>query len=319
MVCDMPILVTGSAGFIGGQLVRRLAGVGARVRATLNQTDPRQPVEGVDYVRADLRELDDCRRVCDGMAAVFMAAANTQGAAVMTRSPLAHVTPNVVMNTHMLAAAHGAGVGKFVFISSGAAYPDTGTRPVTEGEMFDGEPAEVYHAVAWMKRYAEILCETYARRVDPPLPCLVVRPSNVYGPGDNFDPVTSHVTAALVRRVATRETPMYIWGTGEDIRDLIYIDDFLDGLMAAFADRAPYLELNICASEGVSVKDILFTAMAVDGFTDADVRYDPTKPSTAPVRLLDGGRARENFGFVPKVGLEEGLRRTLAWYCETFS
>ena len=150
MVWDMPILVAGGAGFIGGQLVQRLTGSGARVRATLHKADPREPVEGVDYVRADLRSLDDCNRVCDGMTAVFMAAANTQGAAVMTRSPLAHVTPNVVMNTHMLDAAHGAGVRKFVFISSGAAYPDTGERPVTEGEMFDGEPAEVYHAVAWM-------------------------------------------------------------------------------------------------------------------------------------------------------------------------
>ena len=314
MFKDARVLVTGGAGFIGASLVARLAADGARVRASVHRREPAPPVEGVEYVGADLTDADACRRVCDGVDFVFMCAANTQGAAVMVETPLAHVTPNVVMNTRMLEASHAAGVKKFVFLSSGAAYPDTGNRPATESDMFAAEPADVYYAVAWMKRYAEILCRTYAEHLRAPMACLVARPSNVYGPGDKFDPKTSHVTASLVRRVAERENPMVVWGSGEDIRDVIYIDDFIDGLLAAAERPEPFLAINICSGQGHSVKQILQAAMDVDGFADAELRYDASKPSTAPVKLLDGALARELIGFQPKVDLAEGLRRTIDWY-----
>jgi GDP-L-fucose synthase len=308
------ILITGGAGFIGANLAGRLNDAGAIVRATTHTQQPTKPIAGVEYISTDLRALAACQDVVKDMDYVFMCAANTQGAAVMTGTPMAHVTPNVVMNTHMLEASHQAGVKKFAFLSSGAAYPDTGARPVSEPEMLSGAPADVYFPVAWMKRYGEILCQTYSQHIDPPMPCVVIRPSNVYGPGDKFDPKTSHVTASLIRRVAERETPMEIWGTGDDVRDLIYIDDFVDGLLAAFARPKAYLEINICAGTGVSVKQILQTALDVDGFAEAEIRFDPTKPSTAPVRLFDGTLARDLLGFEPKVGLSEGLRRTIEWY-----
>jgi GDP-L-fucose synthase len=311
---DARVLVAGGAGFVGASLAARLAGMGAKVRATVHRRDPAAPVAGVEYVSADLTEAEDCRRVTEGIDTVFMCAANTQGAAVMVETPLAHVTPNVVMNTRMLEASHRARAKKFVFLSSGAAYPDTGAKPATEVEMFAAEPADVYYAVAWMKRYAEILCQTYAERIKSPMPCLVVRPSNIYGPGDKFDPRTSHVTASLVRRVAERENPMTIWGSGEDIRDLIYIDDFLNGLLLAARRPEAFLAVNLCSGRGHSVKQVLQTAMAVDGFTEAEVRYDASKPSTAPIKLFNGTLARELLGFQPKVELAEGLRRTLDWY-----
>jgi len=314
MLKDAHILVAGGAGFLGANLIARLSQSGARLRATLHEHEPARPVDGVEYVNVDLQDLESCRGAVNDIDYVFMCAANTQGAAVMTGTPLAHVTPNVVMNTHMLEASHQAGVKKFAFLSSGAAYPDTGARPVSETEMFSAEPADVYYAVAWMKRYTEILCHTYAERVTPPMPCLVVRPSNVYGPGDKFDPKTSHVTASLIRRVAERENPMEIWGTGEDVRDLIYIDDFLDGLLAAFERSGDFLAVNICSGSGNSVKDILMKAMEVDGYTDADIRFDPSKPSTAPIKLFDGTLARDLLDFQPKIDLAEGLRRTLDWY-----
>ena len=99
------------------------------------------------------------------------------------------------------------GRARFCFISSGAAYPPTADRPVREAEMFDGDPHEVYFAAGWMKRYAEILCRTYAEKIAQPMPTVVVRPSNVYGPYDKFDFAVSHVTAALIRRVVERQSP----------------------------------------------------------------------------------------------------------------
>ena len=308
------VLVTGGAGFIGASLCARLVGEGARVRATVHARRPARPVGDVEYVAADLTRPEDCGRAVADADYVFHCAAVTSGAAVMVATPLVHVTPNVVMNAQLLEAAHAAGVRRFLFIGSGAAYPPTGDRPVAEAEMLAGEPYAVYHPVAWMKRYTEILCETYARRVRPAMSTVVVRPSNVYGPGDKFDFATSHVTAALLRRVVERHAPLEVWGTGDDVRDLIYVDDFLDGLLRAFADPADHLAVNVAAGHGYSVREVLATLLEVDGFRDADVRFDPTRPSTIPVRLLSTELARRRLGFTARVPLAEGLRRTIAWY-----
>ena len=111
-----------------------------------------------------------------------------------------------------------------------------------------------------------------------------------------------------------RQDPFEVWGTGEDIRDLIYIEDFMDGLFAAFQSTDPYLEINICSGTGVSVRDILQAAIEVDGFTNANVRYDRSKPSTVPVRRLGNKLAKEKLGFEAKTDLRSGLESTLRWY-----
>jgi GDP-L-fucose synthase len=308
------ILVTGGGGFLGSSLVHRLAREGHRVRATFHRG--RAPIcgEPVEWMRADLTRAADCARATRGIDVVFHFAANTSGAAVMVETPLVHVTTNVVMNTLLLEAAHAAGVERLVFPSSGAAYPPTGDRPVTEPEMFTGEPYPAYYPVASMKRFTELLCEMYARRVKAPMSTVVVRPSNVFGPGDKFDPRTSHVTAALVRKVAERLDPLEVWGTGDDVRDLIYIDDFLDGLLLAAQVDEPHFVVNVASGRGYSVREILDTLLEIDGWRDADVRYDPTKPSTIPVRLMSDDLARRALGFAPKVDLREGLARTLDGY-----
>jgi GDP-L-fucose synthase len=183
--------------------------------------------------------------------------------------------------------------------------------------MFDGDPHEVYFAAGWMKRYAEILCRTYAEKIAQPMPTVVVRPSNVYGPYDKFDFNVSHVTAALIRRVIERQNPLEVWGTGEDIRDLIYVDDFIEGLLAAFATTQPHLAINICSGTGRSVRQILQKILVADGYDNADVRYDPARPSTIPVRLMDNSAARRQLGFEARTSLDEGLRRTIQWYRTT--
>ena len=176
------VLVAGGTGFIGSNLILRLLSEGCVIRATTHIRPPVIRNEAVEYVRSDLTSMEDCKRAVEDMDYVFMCAANTSGAAVMVDTPLAHVTPNVLMNTQMLEASYFAKVKKFVFISSSAAYPPTNDRPVREDEMFDGEPYETYYSVGWMKRYAEILCRIYAQKIESPMSTLVIRPSNVYGP-----------------------------------------------------------------------------------------------------------------------------------------
>jgi GDP-L-fucose synthase len=209
-------------------------------------------------------------------------------------------------------------VKKFLFISSSAAYPPTGDRPVTEGEMWEGDPYDVYYSVGWMKRYAEVLCRIYATKIARPMATVVVRPSNAYGPHDKFDFATSHVTGALIRRVIERHDPLEVWGTAEDVRDLIYIDDLIDGMLLAVAREEPGFVVNLASGQGHSVRQVLQTLLDVDGYHDAEVRFDPSKPRTIPVRLVDTTRARQALGWQARTDLREGLRRTVAWYRQAY-
>lgn len=308
------VLIAGGAGFIGTNLALRLRAEGARLRLTTHDKPLQCTFPDADVMRLDLRQPADCARAVQDMDFVFICAAHTSGAAVIRATPLVHITPNVLINTLLLEAAYQAHVSKVCFISSGAAYPPTGARPVTEPEMFDGDPDDVYFAAGWMKRYAEILCRTYSEKISSPMQTVVVRPSNVFGPYDKYDFAVSHVTAALLRRVVERQAPIEVWGTGQDIRDVIHIDDFIDGMLAAFATNLPHFAVNVCAGKGHTVEQILRTLLKVDGYTDAEVRFDPSRPSTIPVRLMDNSLARSKLGFEARLSLEEGLSRTVGWY-----
>jgi GDP-L-fucose synthase len=149
-----------------------------------------------------------------------------------------------------------------------------------------------------------------------PMKVVVVRPSNVYGPYDKFDFERSHVTAALIRKVVERQNPLEVWGTGEDVRDLIYIDDFIDAVMLAMATLDQFDPVNIGYGKGCRVGDVLNTLLEVDGFQDARVVVNPTKPSMIPIRLVDVSKAKTLLGFTAQTNLTMGLGQTLAWYRE---
>ena len=310
------VLVAGGTGFVGVNLINRLLSLGANVRATIHRKDQVITDERVEYVRCDLTRMEDCQKVVSGMDYVFLCAASTSGAAVIASTPLVHVTPNIVMNSQMLEAAYFARVKKLVWLSSNAAYPPSGDRPVKEEELLDGDPYEIYFGVAWMKRYTEILCRMYSEKLKNPMTTVVLRPSNIYGPYDDFEFETSHVMAALIRRVVERHNPLEVWGTGDDIRDWIYIDDFIDALMLAAEKIESYNPVNIGLGKGYSIKQALRIMLEVDGYTDAKIKYDPSKPSMIPIRLIDTTKAETILGFKAKTGLREGIRKTIEWYRE---
>jgi GDP-L-fucose synthase len=314
---NMNTLVAGGAGFVGANLINRLLSLGANVRATIHRKAPVIVDERIEYMRCDLTRMRDCRKAVSGIDYVFLCAANTSGAAVIQSTPLVHVTPNIVMNSQMLEAAYFAKVKKFVWLSSNAAYPPSGDRPVKEDDFFDGDPYEAYFGVGWMKRYTEILCRMYSEKLRSPMATVVLRPSNIYGPYDDFEFETSHVMAALIRRVVERHDPIEVWGTGDDIRDWIYVDDFVDAMVLAVEKVKSYNPINIGLGKGHSIKEALQISLEVDGYAAARVEFDFSKPSMIPIRLIDTTKAETILGFRAKTGLREGIGKTIEWYRRT--
>lgn len=306
------VLVTGGAGFIGGNLARRLADLGARVRATVHEREPAERDPRVEYLRCDLLEAGDCRKACEDMDYVFLCAAVTSGAAVMEKTPLVHLTPNLIMNARMLEAAYAAGVKKVLFISSNTVYP-VSDEPVKETDVTN-EFFEKYFVVAWMKRFTEIMCEMYATKIKKAMQTVVVRPANCYGPGDKFDWETSHVLPALIRRVVERHDPIRVWGDGMDIKDFIYVDDLVEGMILALEKISGFDPINLAGGKGYCLRDILALIIKLDGYTGARVEYDAGKPTMIPKRLIDPARAEAVLGFKARTSLKEGLARTIRWY-----
>lgn len=313
---DKHVLVTGGAGFVGTNLIQALLQSGARVRATVHLREPQLQTDQVEWLRGDLLDPAFCRRACAGMDLVFMCAANTSGAGVMATTPLVHVTPNVIMNTQMLDAAYAAGVGKFLFISSNTVYPET-SHAVREDEMVPGAVYEKYFCVAWMKQFGEVLCRMYAEKIPKPMAALVVRPANIYGPHDDFEWATSHVLPALIRKVVERQTPLEVWGDGNDVKDFIYVDDFVRGVMLAMETLNGYDPVNLGSGQEMTVRTALSHLLSIDGYADARVVYNTSKPTMIPRRTIDVSKAQRTLGFTATTPIEEGLRRTMAWYRST--
>ena len=310
------VLVAGATGLIGSNLLKRLVEEGAKVRATVYKREPANADPRVEYVKCDLRLAEDCARAVEGMQHVHLCAATTSGAAAIAATPMIHVTPNILINSQMLEAAYLAGVEKFIWLGSTVAYPMS-DKPMREDQLMTGEPFEKYFFAGWAKRFMEVLCQMYGERLVKKMTTIVLRPTNVYGPNDDFEFATSHVIPALIRKVIERWDPIEVWGDGSEVRDAIYVDDMVEAMVLAASRVESYSAINIGLGKGYSVKEILKLVLEADAYADAKVIFDPGKPTMIPIRLIETGKAQAELGFKAKVDLPEGLRRTIDWYRRT--
>lgn len=290
------IAVCGGYGFIGAALVRKLS------------EDPANAIMwSMSREHCDLRLPMHCEQFVRRADVVYMCAGVTGGSGLIASDPLSLVTPNVLMHLNLFEACKRAGVKKVICLSSTTGYPDT-DLPMSEEDYFAGEPHPAYFNPGHARRFIERLGLMY------PLNIVFLRPSVVYGPGDNFDPETSHVIPALVRKVAERQNPITIWGDGSNWRDAVYIDDVVRALV--LASEAPAGAYNIASGEGMIVQEILATLIAVYPKFGSypEIKYDRSRPSMLKKRVLNIEKAKRVMGWEPTVRMQDGLRRTLDWY-----
>lgn len=298
-------LVTGGTGLIGRQVVDLLVGAGASVRiVSLDQVKVNDRAE---HILGDLTSFELCREVTRGMDCVIHLA-GIKGSAKVSQSHLAsHFVPTLMFNVNVLEASRLNKVQKLVYTSSIGAYAN--------GEVFkEGEPGDFHDApmdfAGWAKRMAEL--QVHAYRVQYGMEgYAIVRPSNVYGPGDNFDPENAMVVPSLMHRVHSKEDPLVVWGDGSAIRDIVFSRDVAEGALLALHHGTKGRYVNLGAGQGYSIRELVETLRGVVPF---NYRFDATKPSGFPKRVMDVTLARQLIDYNPSTSLAEGLKTTWDWY-----
>ncbi|MDA9167834.1 NAD(P)-dependent oxidoreductase [Candidatus Pelagibacter sp.] len=309
------ILVTGGSGFIGTNFLKSIASQFSEVRSNYFKNEKFFRVDKVNYIKADLEDISECKKICKEIDVVVMCAANSSGAGVMEKTPLVHLTPNIRMNLNMLEAAYECGVKKFIFISSNTVYPhvDFAVKETDSQYSF----FEKYHVVGWMKKFTEEVCEIYSKKIKDKMTTIIVRPGNLYGPYDKFDVEKSKVIASLIRKVVEKQNPINVWGDGEDIKDFLYIDDFIDGLKKIVFNINSFETLNLASGKGITIKEILKMIIRIEKAENLKVEFDKSKPTMIPKRLIDISKAEKIINFSPSTSMENGLVKTIKWFKET--
>ena len=302
------VMVTGGGGFLGQAIVRRVEAGGA---------DSIFVPRSRDY---DLRTRDGIDRALayGRPQLVIHAAAVVGGIGANRDNPGRFFYENAIMGVQMMEQSRLAGVEKFVTIGTVCAYPKFTPVPFREEGLWNGYPEETNAPYGLAKRM--LLVQGQAYRQQYGFNAIYLLPVNLYGPGDNFDPASSHVIPALIRKcvdaVESGADHVDVWGTGRASREFLYVDDAAEGIVLAaerYDDPEP---VNLGTGQEITIRELVELIARTTGFK-GEIRWDPTKPDGQPRRALDTSRAREAFEFEASTSFEAGLRRTVAWYVST--
>jgi len=307
------VLVTGAAGISGHSMVKRLLDEGSFVRATVYTKRklnlPKH--KNLEIIKADLNSHIKCLDVTRDMDFVFNFVAFIRGAEGQVENQVNLVRNNVVPTINMLDACVKSKVDKVGFIGSSTMYPDA-DYPVKEDEGFVGNPHPAYFGVAWMKRYAEIVCNHFNNITDTNF--SIIRTTAMYGPYDNFND-RGHVIPQLIMKADSGMIPFEIWGDGTQVRDFTYVDDVMDALLLV-TKKSNGRAYNVATGIPTTVTELVETITDIYGYKP-EFKYDLTKPIMVSKRVVDVSKIYEELNWKTKHTLREGLEKTIGWYKET--
>ena len=302
------ILVTGGTGLIGRPLVDMLINAGADVTiASLD--DPSRAPKGVKFKKVDLREFSSCMEVCKDQEIVFQLAGVKGSPAMTAKRPASFLVPTVTFSFNMMEAARRNNVERFLFTSSVGVYQPA--EVFYEDDVWKTFPSPNDRFAGWAKRLCELQAEAY--KIEHGWDKIsIVRPANVYGPFDNFDPENAMVIPSLIHRALSGENPLTVWGDGSPIRDFIHAKDVARGMMLA-VEKGINQPINLGSGSGITIKTIAETVAANVPNGQVPIIWDINKPKGDAKRLMDTARAK-SYGFECKISIEEGIKETINWY-----
>lgn len=308
------ILLCGATGFIGRNILEHFYGNPLYdIRAIYHKKDALTEYD-VEWCYADLNNPHDVERVMQGVDVILQFAATTSGAKDITTKPYIHVTDNAVMNSLLLRSAYENGVNHFVFPSCTVMYQPSDTALTEDDFNASDDIYDKYFGVGNTKVYIEKMCDFYSRLGRTKH--TVIRHSNIYGPHDKYDLERSHVFGATITKVMTAEDKVIMWGTGEEKRDLLHVNDLCSFVEFAIQRQKTNYELfNVGLGEAVAVRDLVNKIIAASG-KNLEVENDLSKPTIKTSLYLDWTKALREIGWQPQISLDEGIKMTLDWYKE---
>ncbi len=299
------ILVTGGAGFLGKQVVEQLCQAGA-------SADKITVVRSRDY---DLRQLEHCQRAVDQQDVVIHLAAHVGGIGLNREKPAELFYDNLMMGTQLIHSAYEAGVQKFVCVGTICAYPKFTPVPFKEEDLWCGYPEETNAPYGIAKKALLVQLQSYRQQYG--FNGIYLLPVNLYGPEDNFDPKSSHVIPALIRKVheaqERAEAQIPVWGDGSPTREFLYSTDAARGIVMGtqfYNDSEP---VNLGTGDEISIKDLIELICELMGY-NGELVWETDKPNGQPRRCLDTQKAIEQFGFLAEMQFRHGLQNTIEWY-----
>ncbi|KUG14894.1 udp-glucose 4-epimerase [hydrocarbon metagenome] len=299
------ILVTGGAGFLGSHIIDQLREKGVRPGQV---TVPRSR-------DLDLRLRENCERVVEGKDIVIHLAAKVGGIGFNQQYPGELFYDNAIMGIQLIEAARQEGVEKCVVLGTVCAYPKFTPVPFHEDDLWNGYPEETNAPYGLAKKMLLVQAQAYRQQYG--FNAIYLLPVNLYGPRDNFDPDSSHVIPALIKKfveaVREKKPVVEVWGTGSASREFLYVGDAARAVLLAAERYDKPDPVNIGAGREISIKDLVSIIQKYTRFT-GEIHWDTSKPDGQPRRCLVTSRAKEEFGFEAEVPFEEGLKRTIDWY-----
>lgn len=301
------ILLTGGAGFLGSHIVEQLQQRGVRNNQLFI---PRSR-------ELDLRKWENCVTAVKDKDIVIHLAGKVGGIGFNQKYPGELFYDNAMMGIQLIEAARQEGVEKCVIIGTVCAYPKFTPVPFSEDELWNGYPEETNAPYGLAKKMLLVQCQAYREQYG--FNAIYLLPVNLYGPRDNFNPESSHVIPALIKKfieaVQEKKPVVEIWGTGSASREFLYVEDAARAIVLATERYNKPDPVNIGAGQEISIMDLVTLIKKHTGFNGA-IHWDTSKPDGQPRRCLVTSRAEKEFGFVAQVPFEEGLRRTVEWFIE---
>ncbi|MGP8069518.1 MAG: GDP-L-fucose synthase family protein [Candidatus Bathyarchaeia archaeon] len=303
---DKRVLLTGGAGFLGSRILDRLV---------TTRGVSRNQIKVPRSKDADLRGLKDCLQVVTDSDIVIHLAAKVGGIGFNQKYPGSLFYDNTIMGLNMIESARQAQVAKFVQVGTVCAYPKFAPVPFNEDDLWNGYPEETNAPYGIAKKSLLVMAQAYRQQYG--MNIIYLLPVNLYGPGDNFDPESSHVIPALIRKfveaVESNSKTVTIWGTGKASREFLYVDDAAEGIILAAEKYNKAEPVNLGTGREISIRDLVSMLARLTEF-DGEIAWDTSRPDGQPRRMLNTTRAFREFSFRAQTTLEEGLRRTVDWY-----